>query len=305
MWPKRKARKREVIRALQNHSRHIRPLPGTSDANALETLAMQFIASMRREDYYRFLQRKPISALRAHPNSPHFQPERAVVCHLQNSNIDEAAWLLFLMTHFAKPIDIDWLRLQDVYGMLGCGIWDWPTVSQNPAGFRDWLSNNWQSVRGRFGNHRKYESLRPDSNRNMARVVEDYVEWIGPRGHQHFFAHIVHHVGNDPTTIFEYLYNTMSVISFGRLAKFYYLAMLGRYRVAPVVAGSAFLNGASGPVRGARLLFDGRPDSTTRADTLQTYLDDLDADVRVGMTIMEDALCNWQKSARHFVHFKG
>jgi hypothetical protein len=31
----------------------------------------------------------------------------------------------------------------------------------------------------------------------------------------------------------------------------------------------------------------------------------LEADLGVGMQAMEDALCNWQKSPRRFVHFKG
>ena len=305
MWPKRQNQKRRIMRTLRDHSQDIRPMPGIVDANALETLAMQFVASTRREDYYQLIQEKHILPLRANPNSLSFQAERAVVYHLQNGNIEEAAWLIFLMTHLAKPIDTGWLRLQDIYGMLSCGIWDWPSVSRDPANFTDWLGMNWQNVRGRFGSHRKYESLRPDVNRNMARVVENYVSWIGPAGHEHFFAHHVRRAGNDPATIFTHLYHNMQVISFGRLAKFDYLAMIGRFHIAPVQAGSAFLRGATGPIRGARLLFDGRHDSATPANTLQTYLDDLDTDLGAGMTVMEDALCNWQKNAAHFVHFRG
>ena len=97
----------------------------------------------------------------------------------------------------------------------------------------------------------------------------------------------------------------MSVLSFGRLAKFDFLAMLGRYGIAPIAAGSAYLRGATGPLRGARLLFDGRPNSITSLDTLQVFLDELDADLGMGMTITEDALCNWQKRPSRFHHFKG
>jgi len=70
-------------------------------------------------------------------------------------------------------------RLQDVYGRLGAGIWDWNTISRNPESFASWLAANWQSVRGKFGNHRKYESLRPSSNRSVAQVVDSYLAWIG------------------------------------------------------------------------------------------------------------------------------
>jgi len=34
-------------------------------------------------------------------------------------------------------------------------------------------------------------------------------------------------------------------------------------------------------------------------------LDDLDADLCVGMEVMEDALCNWQKSPLQFVYYRG
>jgi hypothetical protein len=39
------------------------------------------------------------------------------------------------------------------------------TVSANPAAFTSWLATNWRKVGGKFGNHRKYESLRNDSDR--------------------------------------------------------------------------------------------------------------------------------------------
>jgi hypothetical protein len=88
------------------------------------------------------------------------------------------------------------------------------------------------------------------------------------------------------------LYHEMRVVSFGRLAKFDYLALLGRYGIVPIGAGSAYLDGATGPLRGAHLLFDGRCDGTTTDDVLQDLPDSLDAHLGVGMQVMEDALCN-------------
>ena len=305
MWPSWEAEKRRITKALQNHARTVRPLPGIVDPRAMDTLAMQFVASLRREKYYRLVQRKPISAHRAAPNDPSFDAERAVAYHMQRGNIDEAAWLIFLMTHFAKPADSGWRRLQDVYGRLGAGVWDWTTVSANPAAFAAWLATNWQNIRGKFGNHRKYESLRPSANRNTARVVESYVAWVGAGGHRRLFADAVRRAGNDPHAIFEILYHELPIVSFGRLAKFDYLAMIGRYGIAPIEPGSAYLNGATGPLEGAHLLFDGRRDGPSTHEDLQNMLDAIDTDLCVGMQVMEDALCNWQKSPLEFEHFKG
>jgi hypothetical protein len=266
---------------------------------------MQFVASLRREDYYRRLQERTIGAERANPNSGHFDAERAVAYHLQNGDIEEAAWLVFLMTHFAKPASSGWLRLQQVYGRLGQGIWNWPAVKANPDAMIKWLEQNWPNIGGKFGNHRKYESLRPNSNRSFSRVLKSYLAWIGDNGHEKFFSKVVQKGGNDPRQIFDVLYKSMKVTTFGRLAKFDYLALIGRYGIAPIIAGSAYLKGATGPTTGARLLFTGTNIGTATIRQLQEWLDDLDADLSVGMTVMEDALCNWQKSPAVFVHYRG
>jgi hypothetical protein len=266
---------------------------------------MQFIASIRREDYYKLVQAKPISANRANPNNPSFDAERAVAYHVQHGNVDEAAWLVFLMTQFARPAETGWQRLQDVYGCLGQGIWDWRTVSANPKSFFKWIATNWQNIRGKFGNHRKYESLRPDSNRPFAKIVQGYLDWIGGHGHQNKFGQLVRQAGNNPETIFDKFYRDLDVPTFGRLAKFDYLSLLDRYHLFPGVPGSAYLNGATGPTRGAKLLIDGSVNGATSRKNLQMVLTDLDATLNVGMQVMEDALCNWQKSPNRFIHFEG
>ena len=97
----------------------------------------------------------------------------------------------------------------------------------------------------------------------------------------------------------------MTIARFGRLAKFDFLALLGRMDLAPVKPGSMYLRGATGPLRGARLLVDGDPGSSTSADELETILQRLDKTLNVGMQVMEDSICNWQKSPREFVHFRG
>lgn len=304
MWPSRNAERQRIVSELDAAKGSLNLL-GLPDAASVETLAMQFVASLRREDYYRRVQAKPMSANRADPNDPSFDAERAVAFHMQQGDVDEAGWLIFLMTHFARRPDTGWLRLQDVYGRLGTGTWNWSTVTADPTAFYQWLAANWQNIRGAFGNHRKYESLRPNAKRPMAQAVADYLDWIGPAGHRAFFADAVRSAGNDPHTIFDHLYIMLKITSFGRLAKFDYLSLVGRYGLAPIAAGSAYLDGATGPGRGVRLLFDGNPTSATSHVTLQSKLDDLDARLNVGMEVMEDALCNWQKNPKTFIHYRG
>jgi len=75
--------------------------------------------------------------------------------------------------------------------------------------------------------------------------------------------------------------------------------------LAPISPGSAYLRGATGPLRGARLLIDGTPKSSRNAEDLDQVLQRVDQRLKVGMQVMEDSICNWQKSPRKFKHFRG
>lgn len=92
------------------------------------------------------------------------------------------------------------------------------------------------------------------------------------------------------------------VISFGRMAKFDYLTMVGKLGLAEIEPGIPYLSGATGPVAGARLLF-GRNDLS--AQKMDARLAELGATLRVGMQVIEDSLCNWQKSPKKFMAFRG
>lgn len=305
MWPKRMPRVERLKRQLAEYSANTRRLPGIDSARALDTLALQMEASLRRLDYTTIRKRRHIDPARSDPNSDMFDPEMAAVIHFRDGNIDEAVWLIFLATHFGKHARYGWTRLKDVYSGLGRKTWSWEEVSSDPHSFRKWLARNQHRIGGAFSNHRKYESLRDDSQRGTAAVVESYVAWVGPeRSHRQLIARITGGA-NDPHVNFNRFYESMRVISFGRLGKFDFLAMIGRLDLAPISPSSAYLNGATGPVKGARLLIGGHVDSPISPRDLQDHLNDLDAVLGIGMQAMEDSLCNWQKSPNSFVQFGG
>jgi hypothetical protein len=113
--------------------------------------------------------------------------------------------------------------------------------------------------------------------------------------------------GTDPGQLFGYLYNSMdSVASFGRTARFDYLTMLGKLRLAAISPASPFLDGSSGPLRGSKLLFLGNATATgLPVRDLDALVVQLGAALGVGMQEMEDSLCNWQKSPAVFRAYRG
>jgi hypothetical protein len=304
MWPSRSKRLAELERGLVKFSKEDTPLLGIKDAAARGALAKQMIASVRRIDFTDILKARDVHPDRANPESDLFDPHRAALFHARNGDIDEAIWLIFLSTHFGKHGKYGWQMLRDVYSGLGDGCWTWKRVSAEPKAFRKWLKSKRAEIGGAFGNHRKYESLDVSSEHGTATVIESFVELCAPSP-SGYFTTLVRKTGNDPKAIFDAAYHQLKIIRFGRLAKFDFLALLGRMGLAPVEPGSAYLRGATGPLRGVRLLVDGDPKSRSTADNLDNILQRLDQYLNVGMQVMEDSICNWQKSPRKFVHFRG
>lgn len=306
MWPSRKLTADRLERALEHFSTDRIPLLGVVDLTARRTLALQMVASLRRLDYTHILLSRTFDSNGANPNSSMFDPERAAIIHARAGNLDEAIWVIFLATHFGKHARHGWRMLKDVYSGLSDTPWTWVRIQNDPELFRTWLRDHVGQIGGSFGNHRKYETLGADSVQGTANVFASYVGWINTFGsHAHLIRSLVTKGGNDPHNIFDVFYNEMNILRFGRLGKFDFLALIGRLKLAPITPGSPYLKGATGPLRGSRLLFAGDPEIALSPEKLEENLKYLDQDLNVGMQVLEDSLCNWQKSPEHFIHFRG
>ena len=288
-------------------------LPGIAGDQELDVLVGQLVESIRRVDYVARLRGRDISVRRTDPRDDMFDPLRAAIVHQRYDNVEEAFWLVFLFVHFGKHRSGGWRYAREVYGRPGArDIWDWATVSTDPDGFRDWLAENqaWlrrKGVPGGFGNHRKYESLDPYSQHGTGEAVASYVRWVAPpRTHATLIADTVSASRHDPGIAFDLLYRGMDAVStFGRTARFEYLAMLGKLFLSPIEPASPYLSRSTGPLKGARRLFTGDPECRIAPKDLEAQLRELQSVLEVGFQVLEDALCNWQKSPRVFRAFRG
>lgn len=273
----------------------------------------QLVESCRRIQFIERIRARDMSPRRIDPSDDLFDPLRAAIVHQRSGNLDEAFWLVFLFVHFGKHPRGRWRYLRDVYGALGAeDLWDWANVSVNPDGFRAWLAANQVRILqsaspGGFGNHRKYQSLDAYSPTGTGAAIASYIDWIAPQGgHVSRVRAAEQAAGGDRGRAFDILYRSMdTVISFGRLARFEYLAMLGKLNLAKVVPPAVYVSDATGPRRGARLLFGGSPTASIRPAVLEVNLRELNQVLNVGFQVLEDALCNWSKSPAKFKPFRG
>lgn len=311
--PKNEHAARQLRARLRDFDRRRISLPGIAGDQELDVFVGQLVESIRRVDYVARLRERDISVRRTDPRDTMFDALRAAIVHQRGGDVEEAFWLVFLFVHFGKHRNGGWRYAREVYGRLGApGTWNWSAVSTDPGAFRDWLAENQsrlkrKGVPGGFGNHRKYESLDPYSSRGTGEAFESYVRWVAPpRTHAILIANTVRAARHDGGVAFDVLYRAMEAVStFGRTAKFDYLAMLGKLSLAPITPAFPYLSGSTGPLKGARRLFTGDPNCRIGPKVLEAQLGKLQPVLEVGFQVLEDALCNWQKSPRVFRAFRG
>jgi hypothetical protein len=230
----------------------------------------------------------------ADPSDPQFDPLKTASLNARWWQSDEAFWLVFLAVHFAEHAEDGWRLCRDVYTGPGGRNWNWARVSSDVAGFRNWLATLADDgVARRFGNHRKYESLDAYSDTGTGAVVESYVRWVAEyQTHRKLVEHALKQGGGCAGGAFHWLYKSMQAVKrFGRTARFEYLTTVGNLGLAAIEPRSAYLTGAAGPLTGAKLLF-GATSTGRQLDRLVVQLSD---HLGMGVQVLEDALCNWQK----------
>ncbi|MGN7727131.1 hypothetical protein ACTJIL_15100 [Luteimonas sp. 22616] len=285
-------------------------LPGIEDFAGREALVEQMIESVRRIKFVTTVRARPLDARRTDPTSDIYDPVRAAIVFDKAGEVDEAAWQIFLSVHFGHSLTSKWRLPRDIYGRLGSGrLWGWREVSTGVLAFRMWLDANQATLKGgdgvvrRFGNHRKYTSLDAWKDNGTGDAVASYVEWVvAAGGHAALFNKAIAAAHGDPKETFGHLYDAMSVVkSFGRIARFDYLTMVGKTQIAHIEPDSAHLAGATGPLTGAKLLF-GPGKRIADYDRLARAFGNA---IGVNMQVVEDSICNWQKSPLKFIPFRG
>lgn len=146
----------------------VQPLSGIQNPDNLDCLVKQLLDSIRRVEFVKSIANKPVDPVSADPSSDRFDPLKAAVLRMKEGNRDDAVWLVFLAVHFGKHSKDGYTLARHVYGRYGeNGLWDWQSVSADPADFRRWLHAQNATLKPfRFSNHRKYEGLDAFSKRN-------------------------------------------------------------------------------------------------------------------------------------------
>jgi len=207
-----------------------------------------------------------------------------------SGDLDEAIWRSFLAAHFGRPSANRAVENQlGSASLLLCGFgseprWTWERVSARPNALHSWLHEHADDLASlSFGNHRKYESQKPDL---LWEVIESFIELAERHGGPGALVTVA--PGDDS---FDVLYRRLLPLRrFGRTGRFDFLVMLIDLALLLAEPTSCYLRGATGPKQGAELLWGKRP--IAELDCLAA---ELAGQIGVSPIVLEDALCCWQK----------
>lgn len=247
----------------------------------IQTLARQIVDSTNKTAYFNILSQREVSAMRTQPQHVLFDPIRSVL-YYKNQNLDEACWLIFLMVHTGDSTKKNWQFVRELYDVIG----KWDEINFDTI--ENWLK---KAPKLKFGGHRKYESLS-----QLIDVVFSYQTWVKKMGGH---AALFNQPFDTPEQRYAWIYQKMRVFRFGRLAKYDYLGLCALTGVASLKADRCYIEGSSGPLKGAKRLFGAYDDDTLNEMTMR-----LAENLEIGYQEIEDALCNWQKSPQRYKNNK-
>jgi hypothetical protein len=209
-------------------------------------------------------------------------------------NRDEALWRAFLAAHFGRPSANSATERESAARFLGgftsAPVWTWERVSSGSGDLRRWLLEHSTDLATlSYGNHRKYESKKPES---LWRTVASFLEFVRQKGGTPAIAFAP---GNDPmldrSERFQVLFGCLHALHrFGRTGCFDLLVLLNDLKLIDAEPDGCYLAGSTGPLTGARRLWGKRPNRV-----LEELTRDLAQQTGLHPVVIEDALCEWQK----------
>lgn len=302
----------QLKKSLDKYQQNIN-LPGINTPVKEHAFLLQLIDSISRIKYITILKTIGLSQLRKDPSNSLFDPLKAAILLNREGDDLEAIWLVFLFTHFGKNKKSGYGLLKCFYGKNNIGeSFSYLDVLIDIQGCKLWIHTNQLALKnsGSFSNHRKYQSTQAYNNAGTGSTIESFINWIGDDLNV-FKSHIPLNILSDKNLLFDYLYEQSfkNIVGFGRLACFDFVTMLGKIGIFDCEPASPYLQYSTGPIVGTKLLF-GTPVGTSNND-LNDYLTDLgdhlahDIGIDYSMQVLEDAVCNWQKSPNNYIYFTG
>lgn len=274
----------KILRKVKN----VPPLP----AGEVACLAQQIFDSLLRVRYL-----ECSSAYVASVRPPATPLEEAVFSK-DSGDIESALWQVFLAVHFGKSQKTGWNGYYEIFkpSSQSCAL-TWAQLG-TPSGMEllkeRSLKLEQDPAKVQFGNHRKYQS-----HSESYRTFDEFLTWLGNWSKS---GKLYSSSGQSTQVSFSDLYFSLkeSVFGFGRLGAYDFVTQVSHLKIIDgLKVDSLFLAGSTGPREGAKRFFG--PGLSSKA--LEQRCLELAIVLSINPHVLEDALCNWQKSPKAYRRF--
>ncbi len=273
-------------------------LDTTLDDNIIHVLSMQMIDSIRRisiyRAYYNQADKAESSELPYHHTSNPFK-----LCQRESLTLDSKIWYIYIATYFGKSNKSGWNLFKKASFYEDGNLIDLDSIINNREEYFDYLRSLDFFEKSNYSNHRKFTKKALDGDKGFLNSAN-------------YFLDNLSEFSSEEVIEFDTVYKKALLIpNFGRMAAFDFTSSLCKcnLNVAPPI--SMYHKASTGPLKALKeLLIQSGTDNPTKkaqirfGDNLLDWFVD-NSDIEIVAQVLEDTICNWQKSPHIYRRYFG
>lgn len=268
------------------------------DADLINVLSHQTIDSIRRINIY---QAYAMKARRAEElNLPFFHTSNPFTLSQRSSiGIDSKVWYIYLATYFGKSNKSKWKLFNKTAFKADKSLIEFKEIKLNRLHYYTYLRNIDLFNNANFSNHRKYTKKSLEGRKGLIYSIDYFLDNIDKYSHSNLVEFDV---------VFSY---AMKIPNFGRMAAFDFTSSLCKCNLNINDPISMYHENSTGPLKAlADILILAKCKDVSKSaqidfgnDLLAWFLEH--SKIQIVAQVLEDTICNWQKSPRKYQRYFG
>lgn len=273
-------------------------LGGTFNDDVINVLSLQTIDSIRRISIYKTYRKKAEQA--EAQNLPYSHTSNPFTLSQRDSlSLNSKAWYIYLATYFGKSDTSNWKLFNNAVFREDGTLIDLESILENREEYFDYLRSFDFFKETKYSNHRKYIAKSLDGDRGVLRSMDYFLDNIND------FA------CSDPTDFHLVYKKSHKIPNFARMGAFDFTSSLCKCNLNIKDPESMYLEGSTGPLKALKdmLKLSGLNKSSKAEqisfgnELLNWFMEN--SDIEIAAQVIEDAICNWQKSPNHYERYFG
>lgn len=267
------------------------------DDDIINVLALQTLDSIRRVDIYRIYRLKAEKADETglsyqHTSNPFVLSQRTSL------DINSRVWYVYLATYFGKSNRSKWTLFNRASYRANGTLITLEEILENREDYFSYLETINLFDGTRFSNHRKYTKKELHGNKGLIQSINYFLDHIDE-------------FSNDDNIEYDIIYKrALNIPNFGRMAAFDFTSSLCKCNLHVNEPTSMYHENSTGPLSALKdlLRLAGKVNSKANqielGNNLLTWFRG-NSEIFMVAQVLEDAICNWQKSHRTYQRYFG